>query len=192
MKANLLRREVLPFFLALGALAVAALALDALLHVLDAVWIGRYLGIPGTFLIIASFSYSLRKRNLIKAGQPAQLLRLHERMAWLGSLLVLVHAGIHFNAILGWLAVWAMLINVSSGLTGKFLLKRARARLEESRQRLRDEGLSAQQLEERLYWDSMTFDAVKAWRTVHFPITLAFGVLAVAHIGSIFLFWGWK
>ena len=38
----------------------------------------------------------------------------------------------------------------------------------------------------------MTFDAVKAWRTVHFPITLAFGVLAVAHIVSIFLFWGWK
>jgi hypothetical protein len=192
MKANLLWREVLPFFLALGALAVAALALDALLHVLDVVWIGRYLGIPGTLLIIASFSYSMRKRNLIRAGQPAQLLRLHERMAWLGSLLVLVHAGIHFNAILGWLAVWSMLINVSSGLTGKFLLKRARARLAESRQRLRDEGLSAQQLEERLYWDSMTFDAVKAWRTVHFPITLAFGVLAVAHIVSIFLFWGWK
>jgi hypothetical protein len=192
MKANLFWREVLPFFLALGALAVAALALDALLHVLDVVWIGRYLGIPGTLLIIASFSYSMRKRNLIRAGQPAQLLRLHERMAWLGSLLVLVHAGIHFNAILGWLTVWSMLINVSSGLTGKFLLKRARARLEESRRRLRDEGLSAQQLEERLYWDSMTFDAVKAWRTVHFPITLAFGVLAVAHIVSIFLFWGWK
>jgi UPF0716 family protein affecting phage T7 exclusion len=192
MKANLLWREVLPFFLALGALAVAALALDALLHVLDVVWVGRYLGIPGTLLIVASFSYSMRKRNLIKAGQPAQLLRLHERMAWLGSLLVLVHAGIHFNAILGWLAVWAMLINVASGLTGKFLLKRARARLESSRQRLRDEGLSAQQLDARLYWDSMTFDVVKAWRTVHFPITLAFGVLAVAHIVSIFLFWGWK
>ena len=38
----------------------------------------------------------------------------HELLAWLGSLLVLVlvHAGVHFNAIHGWLAVWAMLINV--------------------------------------------------------------------------------
>ena len=53
-------------------------------------------------------------------------------MAWLGSLLVLVHAGIHFNAILGWLAVWAMLIDVGSGLTGKFLLERSRRRLERS------------------------------------------------------------
>jgi UPF0716 family protein affecting phage T7 exclusion len=192
MKANLLRREVLPFALALGALAAAALVIDALLHILDAVWIGRYLGIPGTLLIIASFSYSMRKRKLISAGQPAQLLRLHERMAWLGSLLVLVHAGIHFNAILGWLAVLAMLINVASGLTGKFLLKRSRQRLEDSRQRLREQGLSPQQLEERLYWDSMTFDVVKQWRSVHFPITLAFAVLAVAHIVSIFLFWGWK
>jgi hypothetical protein len=32
-------------------------------------------------------------------------MRLHERMAWPGSLLILVHAGIHFNAVLAWLAV---------------------------------------------------------------------------------------
>ena len=61
-------------------------------------------------------------------------------MAWLGSLLVLVHAGIHFNAILGWLAVGAMLINVASGLTGKFLLERSRRRLEEARQRMRQQA----------------------------------------------------
>lgn len=113
-------------------------------------------------------------------------------MAWAGSFLVLVHAGIHFNAILGWLAIWAMLINVASGLTGKFLLQRSRLRLEAARQRMRDQGLSAAQLDENLYWDSMTFDAVKKWRAVHYPITLAFSVLALAHIVGIFLFWGWK
>jgi hypothetical protein len=156
------------------------------------VWIGRYLGIPGTLLIIGSFGYSLRKRKLITAGRPVTLLRLHERMAWAGSLLVLVHAGIHFNAILAWLAVGAMLVNVGSGLTGKFLLQRSRKRLEESRQRLRERGLSAEELEDRLYWDSLTFDAVKQWRVVHYPITLAFAVLAIAHIGSVFLFWSWR
>jgi hypothetical protein len=65
-------------------------------------------------------------------------------MAWLGSLLVLVHAGIHFNALLGWMAVAAMLINVASGLTGKFLVERARRKLSE----------------ERLFWDSVTFNIV--------------------------------
>jgi hypothetical protein len=27
---------------------------------------------------------------------------------------------------------------------------------------------------------------------VHFPITLAFGVLALAHIIAIFMFWNWR
>jgi len=192
MPARLLSREVVPFFLSLAALALAALLLDALLHLADAVWIGRYLGIPGTLLILGSLAYSLRKRKLIRSGQPAKLLRWHETLAWLGSLLVLVHAGIHFNAILGWLAVWAMLINVASGLTGKFLLQRSRRRLEASMQRLRQGGLSPEALNERLYWDSMTFDVVKQWRVVHFPITLAFAVLSLAHIIAVFLFWGWK
>jgi hypothetical protein len=192
MKGSLLGREVVPFMFALAALALSALLIDTLLHLLNAVWIGRYLGIPGTLLILGSFGYSMRKRKLIRFGQPARLLRWHERLAWLGSLLVLVHAGIHFNAILGWLAVWAMLINVGSGLTGKYLLERSRRRLEQTRQRMRQQGLTGAELEERMYWDSMTFDAVKKWRSVHFPITLAFAVLALAHIVAVFLFWGWK
>jgi hypothetical protein len=163
-----------------------------LLHLANIAWIGRYLGIPGTLLILGSFGYSLRKRRLIKAGRPLQLLRWHERMAWLGSLLVLVHAGIHFNSILAWLAVMAMLINVASGLTGKFLLDRSRRRLEEARHRMRQHGMDADELDEHLYWDSLTFDAVKQWRSVHFPITLAFAVLALAHIMAVFLFWGWR
>jgi hypothetical protein len=192
LRARLFSREVVPFYLSLLALAAAALLCDAALHLLDAVWIGRWLGIPGTLMIIGSLGYSLRKRKLIRSGQPAKLLRVHEYVAWAGSLLVLVHAGIHFNAILGWLAVWAMLINVASGLTGKYLLNRSRRRLDEARQKMREQGLSPEQLAERTYWDSLTFDAVKQWRAVHFPITLAFAVLALAHIVAVFLFWGWK
>jgi hypothetical protein len=192
LKAHLWRLEVLPFLASFAALVLVALALDGLLHVLNLLWIGRWLGIPGTLLILGSTAYSLRKRKLIKTGNPARLLRWHEVLAWSGSLLVLVHAGVHFNAILGWLAVGAMLINVGSGLTGKFLLNRSRRRLEEARRRLREGGLTDEELELRLYWDSLTFDMVKQWRVVHFPITLAFAVLATAHIVAIFLFWGWK
>jgi len=192
MRVSLFTREIIPFFLQLALLGCAALGLDAILHWLDAVWIGRYLGIPGVLLIIGSFGYSLRKRKIITAGNPATLLRLHEWMAWAGSLLILVHAGIHFNAILGWLAVWAMLVNIASGLTGKFLLRRARIRLEETTKQMRAQGLSGAVLEENLYWDSLTFDAVRQWRAVHYPITLAFAVLALGHIVSIILFWGWR
>lgn len=190
-RPKLLTREVLPFFGSFAALALMALAFDGLLHLFGLLWVGRWLGIPGVLLILGSTAYSLRKRKLIHSGNPAKLLRWHELLAWMGSLLVLVHAGVHFNASLGWLAVWAMLINVGSGLTGKFLLARARKRMEEARQRMRERGLSNAELEDRLYWDSLTFDVVKQWRVVHFPITLAFSVLATAHIVAIFLFWGW-
>lgn len=187
--ARLLSREVLPQFLAFAALVAATLLIDVALHLLGLVWVGRYLGIPGVLLIVGSFGYSLRKRKRITLGRPVTWLRLHERMAWAGSLLVLVHAGIHFNALLGWLAVGAMLINVGSGLAGKFLLERARRRLVESRRRMRDEGLSDEQVDDRLHWDSLTLDVVKQWRVVHFPITLAFAVLAVGHIGAVLVFW---
>ncbi len=188
-KARLLSREVLPHFLVFAALVAATLAIDVALHLVGAVWIGRYLAIPGVLLILGSFGYSLRRRKLIKLGKPVAWLHLHERMAWAGSVLVLVHAGIHFNALLGWLAALAMAINVGSGLTGKFLLERARRRLTESRQRLLDEGLPDEEVDERLYWDSLTFDMVKQWRVVHFPLALAFAVLALSHIVAVLLFW---
>ena len=190
--AHLIRREVLPFAAWLAALIGATVLLDAVLHHFTVVWVGRYLGIPGVLLILASFGYSLRKRKLIHRGNPVQLLRRHEYLAWCGSLLVLVHAGVHFNAWLPWLATAAMLVNVVSGLTGKFLLERARKRLGASRKRLTEEGISATEQEAVLHFDALTFDIVKRWRAVHFPITLAFGLLALAHLVAIALFWGWR
>jgi len=192
LRGSLLSREVLPFYLSLLALLAAALAVDAALHLFDLVWVGKWLGIPGVLLICGSFIYSLRKRKLMTRGHPAKLLRLHERMAWAGSLLILVHAGIHFNAVLAWLAIGAMILNVASGLTGKFLLRRAGVRLAATTLRLRSEGLADQALEDRLYWDSLTYNTVKQWRAVHYPITLAFAVLGTAHIVSAMIFWGWS
>lgn len=190
--ARLFSREVLPFAMSLLALAIAALVLDAVLHLSDMVWVGRWLGIPGLVLILSSFAYSLRKRKITTRGKPVELLRRHERMTWAGSLLVLVHAGIHFNAWLAWLALWAMLINVASGLTGKYLLGRARLRLQSARDRLAAEGLDAAAIEEKLYRDSLTYDLVKQWRVIHVPISLAFAVLATAHLVATALFWDWQ
>ena len=191
-RAHLLQRDILPFLGLLVALALAALLVDAVLHLLDLVRIGRYLGIPGSLLILASLTYSLRKRGLIVRGNPASLLRWHERSAWLGSLLVLVHAGIHFNAVLAWLATGAMLLNVASGLTGKYLLGRARRRRAGTREQLRSDGLADAAADERLHADSVMFDLVRQWRVVHLPVALTFGVLALAHILSVLVFWGWR
>ncbi len=64
----LLTREVLPFALRLLALLLATLVVDAGLHLIDAVWIGRYLGIPGVLLIavivVTIFVYPHQKARI--------------------------------------------------------------------------------------------------------------------------------
>ncbi len=192
MNNSLFQKEVVPFFLTFALLMVATVIADFLLHKFQLVWIGRYLGIPGTILILLSFLYTLRKRKIIQVGKPKFWINLHGLLTWVGTLMILVHAGIHFNAILPWLAIIAMLINVISGLTGKFLLNRAQRYLSSKKADLLQQGMSSKSIEKEIFWDAVTFDVMKKWRAVHFPITLVFSVLSLIHIISIFLFWEWK
>jgi hypothetical protein len=192
MDRSLIRKEVIPFLQMFGSLILATIIVDALLHLFDLVWIGRWLGIPGTLLILLSFLYSMRKRKIIRFGKPKTLLTLHETLTWIGALMILVHAGIHIYTILPWLALIAMLVNVMSGLTGKYLLNRSRLFIAERREAYSQQGLSEAAVEKKLFWDATTFDLMKKWRAVHLPITLVFAVLGITHILSIFLFWEWK
>lgn len=192
MGIGLLVREIFPFYFRLVVLAAVTLFIDLVLHLSEMVWIGRYLGIPGILLILFSFGHSLRKRGLIKSKNPVRLLRLHEWLAWIGATLVLVHAGIHFNSLLAWLAVAAMAVNITSGLTGKYLVQRSQRWMKKTKTHLRDEGLAEEEIEQQLFWDSLAAGLVRKWRAIHLPIALAFALLATAHILAIFLFWGWK
>ena len=191
MKSSLWREHVLPFTLLLGLLAAATLAGDYLLHRLNLVWVGRYMGIPGTLLIIVSLYYSARKRKWVNTGDPKALLSMHEFGTWLGSLMVLIHAGIHFNAILPWLATVAMGVNVISGMVGKMLLNQSRQHVQGEREQFQLRGLSKTEIEKAVCWDAVALGAMTQWRKVHIPIFIVFAVLALGHIVSIFLFWGW-
>jgi hypothetical protein len=190
-KNSLWREHVLPFALLLGLLGAATLAGDYLLHRLNLVWVGRYLGIPGTLLIIGSLYYSASKRKWVSTGNPKSLLTLHEFGTWLGSLMVLLHAGIHFNAILPWLATVAMGVNVISGLVGKMLLSQSRQHVQGERERFQLRGLSKAEVDQAVFWDAVALGAMAQWRKVHIPIFIVFAVLALGHMVSIFLFWGW-
>jgi hypothetical protein len=192
MEGSIFRKQVLPLFVLFGGLILCALIIDWLLHQFGLAWVGRWLGIPGTLLILCAFLYSLRKRKKINFGKPKHLLALHETLTWIGALMILVHAGIHVYAILPWLALIAMMVNVISGMIGKYLLDGSRRLLADKWDHYREQGLSSEAIERQLFWDATTVDAMKQWRVVHLPITLAFAVLGLAHILSIFLFWQWK
>ncbi|MBI5785485.1 MAG: hypothetical protein HZA64_08520 [Rhodocyclales bacterium] len=192
MDKSVWQRQILPFTVLLGLLAGAALLGDYLLHRFNLVWVGRYLGIPGTLLIIGSLTYSLRKRKVIKSGDLRGYLGAHEVAAWLGSLMVLIHAGIHFNDILPWLATIAMGVNVVSGMVGKMLLDRSRRQVQGQRDHYQLRGLARNEVEQAVFWDAVMVDAMARWRKVHIPIFVAFAVLSLGHIVAVFLFWGWR
>lgn len=184
--------EILPSSIYFILLVLFTLLIDAILHFFDIYWIGRYLGIPGVLMIVFSFAYSLRKRKIISKGTPKTLLKLHEIMAWLGSLLILVHAGVHFNAMLPWLATMAMLVNVASGLTGKVLLAKCKTYVETRQKSLEQGGLNKDDIEKTLFWDAAALDIMKKWREIHFPITAVFVALGLIHVITIVLFWSWR
>ena len=192
MSFRLLLKRILPFAGMCLAFAVATVALDAALHAAGLTSVGRYLGIPGTLLILISLTYSLRKRGKISMGTPRSLLKVHEWVAWAGASLVLVHAGVHFEAVLPWIATAAMGINVLSGLTGKFLLASTREDIAARRRALEAAGVAPTEIEDRLFSDLATMRIMNRWRTIHIPIFLTFAVTALGHIVSILLFWNWK
>lgn len=188
MKKLLLVKYVFPFFQWYALMILLAIAIDYFLHRYNLVSIGRNLGLVGTIIIAISFFYSLRKRKIIKSGSPKHLLAFHEYLAWIGSVMLLVHAGIHFNAILPWLAILMLLIAVASGLVGKFLLKKANETLKSKMQELVKSGLSKEEADKKLFFDSITVDLMKKWRVVHLPITLILGILSLMHIITILMF----
>ncbi len=174
----------------LGLLGCAVLV-DYALHLLKLAWVGRYCGIAGSALLLVSFLYSLRKRKLLLAGSPKGLLKVHETLGWVGALVLLVHGGIHFYALIPWLAMLAMLIVVASGLTGRFLLEEARATLREREEDLRRAGLPPDEIEKELLGQSLLVDTMKQWRRVHMPLTMVFLALSFLHVTVTMLFWKW-
>ncbi|NBY63024.1 MAG: hypothetical protein EBQ70_02515 [Betaproteobacteria bacterium] len=53
------------------------------------------------------------------------------------------------------------------------------------------QGQSQVDIERAMYWDALALKTMMQWRKVHIPIFLIFATLALGHIFSIFLFWGW-
>lgn len=191
MAARFTLTKILPFIIIFAALIASATVLHYYLHSSGFKWTLRYLGIAGTALIIISFVYSLRKRKIIDFGKAKTFLLTHEALAWIGSLLILLHSGFEFDAVIPRMAMFAMLIVVASGLTGKFLLKQARESIKHKHTELKARNLSEEEIEKELFTLALIADKMQMWRTVHIPLTVIFAALALLHIITIFLLWRW-
>ena len=213
MKNGIILKDVFPFIIWFSTMILSTIVLDLILHFFNIIFIGKYLGYLGTFTIMISFVYSLKKRKLINFGVPKVLLDYHEYLALAGSIMILVHAGIHIHSILPWLAVFILIINVASGLVGKYIIQQANKTIKIRTEKTAFEmikypvrdigskgidvdqtiakeviGLSDEEISKAVFWDTITMDAMKKWRTIHMPITYLLGLFSLIHIISAILF----
>lgn len=185
---SLLIRRALPLTASYLLLVVASIALDYLLHRFRLEDAGRYLGIAGTLFFFFSFIYSARKKKLIATGPIKRFLQLHCHAGWIATLMILVHSGIHFNALLPWTATALMLIVTASGHVGQHLVRKFRSEAKLKKQQLGIDTPADDAADRELFWDSVTVRALDRWRTVHMPLVAFLVVLTLVHVVSILFF----
>jgi hypothetical protein len=175
---GVLRQVATAIFLYL-VLIGGALACDRVLHQLGWQCVGKWAGPVGVGIILLGFAHSARRRTLIQRPSVRLLLSLHELFGWVGALLILVHAGVHFGALIPWLAVAMMLLVVASGFVGRTLLVRTRRTLLELERKGSETELLA----------SLMVEAMKRWRSVHWPLTAVLAALVIVHVVAELLLW---
>ncbi|MEI6757299.1 MAG: hypothetical protein FDX18_06930 [Chlorobium sp.] len=192
MWKSVLVQRALPLTISYLLLIIAAILLDYIFHVAHLAWIGRYLGVPGTAFIVFSFAYSARKKKVIRGGALSFFLRLHCNAGWVGTLMILVHSGIHFNALLPWAASALMMVVTASGHVGQYLLKKVREEVKQKMKQLGVNPSSVDDPEQQRYWDTLTVKTLEKWRHVHMPMVSLLVALCLIHILSILFFLNWR
>jgi len=185
---SLLIRRALPLTVSYLLLVVASIALDYLLHRFRLEEVGRYLGVAGTLFFLFSFIYSARKKKLIPTGPMKRFLQLHCHAGWIATLMILVHSGIHFNAMLPWAATALMMVVTASGHVGQHLVRKFRSEARSRKQQLGIDTPADDAADRQLFWDSLTVQTLDRWRTVHMPLVAFLVVLTLGHVVSILFF----
>lgn len=192
MWQSVLIRRALPLTLSWLLLIAAAISLDYILHAAHLAWIGRYLGVAGTAFLVFSFGYSARKKKLVQKGTIRFFLRLHCNSGWIGTLMIVVHSGIHFNALLPWMATLFMMTVTASGHVGQYLVRKLREEVKMKKREAGIENSGDDDPDGAHYWNSLTLKALEKWRTVHMPIVSVLLGLTLLHILSVIFFLNWR
>lgn len=143
---------------------------------------GINLAFAGVAVSILSLAYMLRKYRVVTFGRLRYWIDAHVFIGTAGLFLIIMHASYQFIAqVPGW-ATWAMIVIGISGLFGYHIyLTSARSLLDEV-------GVLVEY--DDIIFSTMTSTAFRFWHDIHFIVSLAAIVLAVAHVASIFVFRG--
>ncbi len=151
---------------------------------------GHVVGWIGLAVIMLVFVHSLKKRYRLKLGTPRFWLHVHLIAGVVGPVLILVHSGAHFHAIVPILAMGAMALVVISGIAGQAIHMLALRALSRQRRQFLEAGLDPDSIEARLDELATQEEVFRWWRVIHAPLTLTFAVLVLLHVAGTLYFGG--
>ncbi len=151
---------------------------------------GHVVGWIGLAAIFLVFVYSVKKRFDRNAGWPKAWFIVHQVAGILGLMVILIHAGWHFHALVPVLTLIVMGIVVVSGVIGVAVHRKALALLNTTRKELVSQGLSQTDIEDRLYGLASGEEIFRVWQIIHVPMVMLFLALLAAHILGALYFGG--
>lgn len=148
-----------------------------------------FTGLLGVGIVTASFGYSLRKKKLI-SGSPRFWLFFHEWTSIIGTFILLVHTGTHFQAIVPVITLILTFVAFVSGLIGRYIYNNARASLKSQKASLIEKGLTESEIDTKLWGLAVASDALSKWRVIHKPIVFLLIIMVVYHATSALYYRG--
>jgi len=148
---------------------------------------GHLTGWLGLLIILLVFIYPIKKRRARERRWPKGWFRVHMTAGFAGPLVVLIHSGSHFHAIVPVLTLILLAAVTLSGIVGQTVHYLVLRTLHEHERMLRQQGLSEDVIESRLHSEAAKESAFRLWQFVHAPLTIAFIVLLSFHIiGAVY------
>lgn len=151
---------------------------------------GHVVGWAGFACILLACVYPIKKRSRRTLGWPKRWFHVHMVFGVLGPLVILVHSGAHFHALVPVAAMLAMGVVVLSGIVGQLLHYLAFREMNDHRRELAAQGLSETDIEAQIHSLVHQEEALRLWQCIHGPVTAIFVVLAMMHIAAALYFGG--
>jgi len=149
---------------------------------------GHLVGWVGLAVILLVFIYPLKKRYRRKAGWPKGWFWVHQVAGIIGPVLIFIHAGSHFHALVPVLAMLAMVIVTVSGVLASAVHRKALYLLNDKRKELLNQGLPLEVVEDRLHDMASSEEAFRIWQVIHAPMVILFLALVVTHVAGALYF----
>lgn len=192
---NIITKRFLTVIIAAIALLIVGLSIEVILSIQSGSLFGHtqkghLVGWAGLAAILPVFIYSFKKRFDSKGRWPKAWFMVHQVAGIIGPLLILIHAGPHFHALVPMFSMLAMGIVVVSGLIGVAVHRKAMILLNARRKELVNREVSKEEIEEQLYSLASGEETFRIWQMIHAPMALLFMALAALHVLGALYFGG--